>query len=65
MKIVIKMTKEVSGTYRAWVPSLPGCFARGQTHTEAWQKIEQAIRGYLSSMNVAIPDQIRKHVMTA
>jgi hypothetical protein len=25
----------------------------------------QAIRGYLSSMNVAIPDQIRKHVMTA
>jgi predicted RNase H-like HicB family nuclease len=65
MKIVIKVTKETSGTYRAWVPSLPGCFVRGQTHVEAWQKIEPAICGYLSSMNVAIPEQIRKHVMTA
>ena len=65
MNIVIKVCKESEGNYRAWCPALPGCFARGHSHTEVWQKIEEAIRGYLSSMNVALPEHIRKHVMTA
>lgn len=64
MKLIVKVTKEAEGRYRAWCANLPGCFVRGKTYPEAWQKIDRAIRGYLASMNVS-PPQLRAYLMTA
>jgi predicted RNase H-like HicB family nuclease len=56
MKMEIRLTQDARGTYRAWCPCLPGCVSAGRTKEEARQKMEVAIRGYLASMDVALPE---------
>ena len=38
--------------YRAFVPALPGCIAKGRTKAEALEKVRQAVVGRLSKMEV-------------
>jgi predicted RNase H-like HicB family nuclease len=55
MKLAIRIKQQPNGTYWAHCPSLPGCFACGQTQEEARSNIDLAVRGYLASLNVSLP----------
>lgn len=52
MKIAVSLTRESPEAWRAWVPELPGCAARGKSQQDVERKIDQAIRGYLASWNI-------------
>lgn len=58
MKMVLKTTRVTNGSYRAWCPALPGCVVWGASNEEALCLLEEAARGYLSSLNVALPKDL-------
>ena len=55
MRLVVKISEQRSGQFRAWCPALPGCEVTADTHEEAGRKIDSAVRSYLASLNVAMP----------
>ena len=57
MKMEMRLAQDARGLYRAWCPCLPGCVSSGRTQEEARQKMEQAVRGYLASLDVALPEE--------
>jgi predicted RNase H-like HicB family nuclease len=57
VKLVIRISKDEKGEYRAWCPALPGCVARGRSQEEAKAHMGQAVFGYLASLNVALPTE--------
>lgn len=63
MKFVISMVKESPERWHAWVPELPGCSVCGRSRLEISQKIDQAIRGYLSSLDVPIPSELEEELV--
>lgn len=64
MKLAIHIQQDAEmHSYTAWCPALPGCQARANTQQEARQKIEQAVDGYLASLNVSRPQEL--HLVTA
>ncbi len=38
------------GKYIAYVPTIPGCWIQSDTHEEAVENIQDAMRGYLDSL---------------
>lgn len=60
MKLCIKIRKHEQSGFVASCPSLPGCVMRGQTEEQAKERIEEAIRGYLASVNDFVPEQIQE-----
>jgi predicted RNase H-like HicB family nuclease len=58
MTLAIHIVKKTESEYRAWCPSLPGCSVCAQSREEARGKIEQAVRGYLASLEVALPREL-------
>ena len=56
MKMQIQVARTDKGEYRAWCPRLPGCQVRSQSLPQAQQKLAEAARGYLASLNVAAHD---------
>jgi predicted RNase H-like HicB family nuclease len=60
MRIGIEIARSDHGGYRAWCPALPGCTVLGQSRKEATDRINEAIGGYLASLNVALPSEVRK-----
>ena len=65
MRMTVKITRISSGAYRAWCPALPGCVVWGASRTEAQEKIEKAVWGYLASLNVALPRELARLVSPA
>ena len=63
VKLAAKIIRLPSGLYQAWCPALPGCKAMGQSAEEACAKILAAVKGYLSSLDVALPREIDKHLV--
>ncbi|MDD4891160.1 MAG: type II toxin-antitoxin system HicB family antitoxin [Phycisphaerae bacterium] len=63
MKFVISMVQESPDKWRAWVPELPGCAVRGRSRLEISQRIDQAIRGYLSSWDVSVPPELEEELV--
>jgi predicted RNase H-like HicB family nuclease len=51
MKLHIKIISESAEAYCAHCPALPGCIAHGRTCEEVQARIEEAVRGYLGSMD--------------
>lgn len=49
-KFTILLEKEREGGYSVHVPVLPGCHTQGETKKEALKNAEDAIRGYLESL---------------
>ena len=47
MKYKIALVKSEEG-YSVSVPGLPGCWSQGETETEAFENIKDAIREYLA-----------------
>lgn len=64
MNVTIKVARDRRGQYRTWCPSLPGCEASGRSRPEAISSIDPAIRGYLASLNRAVPGEIKKVIET-
>lgn len=50
MKYRVFIEQDEDGAYVAECPSLPGCISQGTTRTEALSNIEDAIKGYLTSL---------------
>jgi predicted RNase H-like HicB family nuclease len=51
MKLVVRIVAESVESYYAQCPALPGCVVRGRSCEEVQARIEEAVRGYLASMN--------------
>ena len=58
MNLAIHISRKLGSAYRASCPSLPGCQVYGSSPEEARDKIRQAVRGYLSSLEVALPREL-------
>ena len=55
MMFSIRISEIERGKFRASCPCLPGCVAYGQTREQAREKLDQAVTGYLASLNVSLP----------
>ncbi|HET6426867.1 MAG TPA: type II toxin-antitoxin system HicB family antitoxin [Phycisphaerae bacterium] len=62
MKLCVRICKNIRGEYTATCPSLPGCTSRGQTEEQAKAKLEEAIHGYLASVNNFVPEKLEEFV---
>jgi predicted RNase H-like HicB family nuclease len=62
MKLAAKISKLPSGDYQAWCPALPGCRVVGQSPEDVSAKIERDVKGYLASLDVALPAEVRGHL---
>ena len=51
MKYRIIIKQDEDGAFVVECPSLPGCISQGKTRKEAIENIQDAIRGYLESLN--------------
>ena len=60
MKLYVKIWRNDSGEYVAACPSLPGCITTGRTSEEAKERLEDAIRGYLASVNKFVPARLHE-----
>ena len=58
MQLAIKVTGSVDQGFRAWCPALPGCHVCAQSKDQAWERIQEAVQGYLSSLDVALPREL-------
>jgi predicted RNase H-like HicB family nuclease len=59
MKITVEIVQLSAEEYRARCPALPGCVVSGQSHEEVMAKANQAIDGYLASLDAVFPWEIR------
>jgi predicted RNase H-like HicB family nuclease len=50
MKYRIFIEQDEDGVFVAECPSLPGCISQGETRKQAIENIQDAIRGYLKSL---------------
>jgi len=60
MKLCIRVRQNVTGVFIASCPSLPGCISCGQTELQAREKLQEAILGYLASVNDFVPSEIQE-----
>jgi len=60
MRLCVRIRPNEQGGFTAICPSLPGCTSSGQTEQQAKTKLEEAIRGYLASVNNFVPAQLDK-----
>lgn len=45
-----RIEQDEDGVFVAECPDLPGCISQGKTHQEAEANIQEAIQGYLESL---------------
>ena len=60
MRLCVRIRKDDHGKVVASCPSLPGCVCIGQTEQQARENLQDAIRGYLASVNNFVPEQIHE-----
>ena len=65
MKLAIRITDNERGGYTAMCPSLPGCRSMGGTREEAREKLNEAILGYIASLNNFIPENLGPELVEA
>jgi len=63
MKLSIRIVRNESGRYTALCPCLPGCISYGATHREAKDRLTEAIRGYIASVNNFVPENLSHQVV--
>lgn len=66
MKYRVLIEQDESGWFIAECPSLPGCISQGETRSEALANIQDAITGYLASLEKhgeAIPPPIEEELI--
>lgn len=65
MKLCVRIIQDERGGFTAVCPSLPGCISRGQTREEARERLDEAIRGYIASINNFVPEHLDHEVIEA
>lgn len=50
MKYRVNIAQDEDGMFVAEAPALPGCLSQGKTRSEALSNIQEAIQGYLESL---------------
>ncbi|MCK4276625.1 MAG: type II toxin-antitoxin system HicB family antitoxin [Phycisphaerae bacterium] len=60
MKLLIRISRQTDRIYRACCPALPGCIVYGRSKAEAMSKINDAVGGYLGSLDVALPRELNE-----
>jgi antitoxin HicB len=66
MKYRIFIDQDEDGVFVAECPSLPGCISQGKTRKQAVENIQDAIRGYLESLekhDEPIPPSIDEEIV--
>lgn len=66
MKYRVLIEQDEEGWFTAEVPSLPGCISQGKTREEAVKNIQDAIQGYIESLekhNEPIPPPIQEELV--
>lgn len=66
MKFRVIIEQDEDGMYVASCPILPGCISQGKTYKQAQANIEEAIRGYLESLqkhHEPIPPSIHETIV--
>jgi len=66
MKYRILIGQDEDGMYVAECPHLPGCVSQGKTRSEALLNIQDAVRGYLQSLEKhkdAVPPSIDEELI--
>jgi len=66
MKYRIFIEQDEDGVFVAECPSLPGCISQGKTRKQAIENIQDAIRGYLESLekhDEPIPPSIDEEIV--
>ena len=61
-KVVLRHTEE---GYTVSVPGLPGCWSQGDTEDEALENIQDAIQGYLDTLDDLVRDAEVREVEVA
>jgi len=60
VKLCIKVRRNDVGGFTATCLSLPGCISVGLTAQQAKESLEEAIRGYLASVNNFVPAHLHE-----
>ena len=63
MKLYVRVSRSDRGGFTASCPSLPGCTSRGETREEACNKLDDAICGYIASINNFVPEHLKREVV--
>ncbi len=66
MKYRILIEQDEDGIFVAECHSLPGCVSQGRTRKEALENIQDAIKGYLESLNKhnePVPPSIEEEIV--
>jgi predicted RNase H-like HicB family nuclease len=66
MKFRVLIEQDEDGAFVATCPSLPGCVSQGRTRAEARANIQDAVTGYLASLEKhgePIPPPIEEEVV--
>jgi len=58
MRLAIRITRGIDGSYRASCPALPGCVVWGMSLKEAKEKVDSAVSGYVASMESTLPREL-------
>ncbi len=60
MKLSVELRRNDNGDFTAACLSLPGCISTGRTAQQARENLENAILGYLASVNNFVPSHLHK-----
>ncbi len=60
MRLCVRLRRSERGRFIASCPSLPGCVSSGQTEQQARDNLQEAILGYLASVNDFVPERIQE-----
>jgi len=66
MRYRILIEQDEDGIFVVECPSLPGCISQGNTRKEALKNIQDAIKGYIESLekhNEPIPPSIEEEIV--
>jgi predicted RNase H-like HicB family nuclease len=66
MRYRILIEQDEDGIFAVECPSLPGCISQGNTRKEALKNIQDAIKGYIESLekhNEPIPPSIEEEIV--
>lgn len=63
MKLLIRISRQTDRIYRVCCPALPGCIVYGQSKAEAMSRINDAVVGYLGSLDIALLREVNKRLV--
>jgi predicted RNase H-like HicB family nuclease len=60
MDLTVSINRAPDGSFRGRCLALPGCVVWGRSREETRRNLHEAVRGYLASLDVALPREISR-----